>query len=301
MIPEDKNAKNSINVLSDIRRMRDRSQSVLHPKEGVALHTMLMSAGIERAPAAGYSWHGLKRGAREFALLQYTFSGEGFLRHHGRDYNLTPGSAMLLHIPDDHYYYLPPKGHWRFFYLLLNGSELVRVWRLLVERTGPVVALGDESPALQAAARLCINTLRKVSTSRWEHSTQVYEIAMRLMEELVTWQRTDGASRPPEIQRAIDYAARVPLGDLAVNDLATAAGYSRYHFSRLFKEYEGMSPGQYIQHERLRLSVRLLQTTSAPVKSVATECGFRDANYFCRAFYQTYGVTPGCFRRSAVL
>jgi len=46
--------------------------------------------------------------------------------------------------------------------------------------------------------------------------------------------------------------------------------------------------------------VRLLQTTPQPVKAIAAECGFRDANYFCRAFQKAYGVTPGHFRRSAV-
>ena len=297
---EDKDAKNSINVLSQIRRMRDRSRAVLHPKEGVALHAMLMSAGVETAPSEGYDWHGLKRGSRESALFQYTLSGEGRLRHHGRDYRLLSGTALLLHIPDDHRYYLPPNGRWRFFYLLLNGSELVRLWRLLVERTGPVVALGEDSPALQAAARLCRDIVRKTTDSRWENSARAYEVAMRLMEELVAWQRKAGSARPPEIQRAIDHAARATLGDVSVDDLAAASGYSRYHFTRLFTEHEGMSPGRYLQHQRLRLSVRLLQTTPQPVKAIAAECGFRDANYFCRAFQKAYGVTPGHFRRSAV-
>jgi len=207
---------------------------------------------------------------------------------------------MLLDIPDDHRYCLPPHGRWRFFYLLFNGSELVRLWRLLVERTGPVVALGDDSPALQIAALLCHDTLLKEADSRWENSARSYELAMRLMKERVAWQRKEGSVRPPEIQRAIDHAARMSLGDLNVEELASAAGYSRYHFTRIFKQHEGMSPGHYVQQERLRLSVRLLQTTTESVKSIAGECGFRDANYFCRAFHKAYGVTPGQFRRSAV-
>ena len=61
-----------------------------------------------------------------------------------------------------------------------------------------------------------------------------------------------------------------------------------------------MPPGRFLQLERLRLSVRLLQTTTDPVKNIAARCGFRDANYFCRAFHKDYGVTPGVFRRNAV-
>ena len=281
--------------------MRNRSRAVLHPKEGMALHAMLMSAGIESAPPQGYDWHGLRRGSREFALFQYTLSGEGALRHHGRDYRLTPGTALLLLMPDDHRYYLPHGGQWRFFYLLLNGSELVRLWRLLVERTGPVVNLGEESPALQTAALICQETLGRESASRWKNSAAAYEITMRLMEEWVGWQRKPGLARPREVQRALDCAAQASTpGEITVNELAAAAGYSRYHFSRLFKEHEGLSPGRFLQQERLRRSVRLLQTTADSVKTIAAACGFRDANYFCRAFHKAYGVTPGLFRRRAV-
>ncbi len=300
MFPEDKDANDSTNVLSGILRMRSRSRSILHPKDGVALHAMLMGAGVENAEPERYDWHGLKRGPREFALFQYTLSGEGRLRHHGKDYLVTQGSAMLLHVPDDHRYWLPAGGKWRFFYLLFNGSELVRLWRLLADHAGPVAAFAENSPALQAAGRLCCAALGREPGSRWEHSAAAYEVVMRLMEELVAWQREAGSARPPEVQRALNFAAHAPLETLTVDSLAGAAGLSRYYFTRLFKRSEGMPPGRFLQLERLRLSVRLLQTTTDPVKNIAARCGFRDANYFCRAFHKDYGVTPGVFRRNAV-
>lgn len=297
MLLEDKDANNSTNVLSSIRRMRNASKAVLHPKDGVALHAMVLRAGIESA-ADCYDWHGLKRGGREFALFQYTLSGEGCLCHHGTDYRLRKGSAMILHIPDKHRYYLPANHHWRFFYLLFNGSELIRLWRTLAERSGPVVSFEENSSALQFMAQLCRDILKEENVSRWENSSRAYESTMRLMEELVTCRRKS-SDRPREIQCALDQMAQSDLGLITVDDLANAAGYSRFHFTRIFKAHEGMAPGQYIQRERLRLSVRLLQTTTHSVKEIAATCGFRDSNYFCRAFHKFFGVSPGVFRRNA--
>jgi len=36
------------------------------------------------------------------------------------------------------------------------------------------------------------------------------------------------------------------------------------------------------------------------VKCVAEECGYGDANYFCKVFRKSFGVSPGAFRAGVV-
>lgn len=53
------------------------------------------------------------------------------------------------------------------------------------------------------------------------------------------------------IQRAIDYIEENLPYDIALNACAKAAGYSSYHFLRVFKETVKLTPGDYIRKRRL--------------------------------------------------
>jgi AraC-like DNA-binding protein len=42
--------------------------------------------------------------------------------------------------------------------------------------------------------------------------------------------------------------------------------------------------------------MRLIASSQFTVKKVAEECGFCDANYFCKVFRKSFGVSPGAYR-----
>ncbi len=84
-----------------------------------------------------------------------------------------------------------------------------------------------------------------------------------------------------------------PIG---VEDMARVARLSRYHFSRKFGSARGISPGRYLAGLRLDEATRLLTIGGLSVKEVAEQCGYRDANYFCKVFRKNFGVTPGTVR-----
>ena len=75
------------------------------------------------------------------------------------------------------------------------------------------------------------------------------------------------------------------------------AGFSKYHFSRLFKKYVGMSPYTYLLRFRLRRAVEQISSTNKPVKQVAFMVGFNDYPYFCNMFKKHTGFTPAAVRR----
>jgi len=78
---------------------------------------------------------------------------------------------------------------------------------------------------------------------------------------------------------------------LALQDLARVAGYSPFHFHRLFSEVEGMTPRQFIERERLR-QARVLLRKGSSVTSAAFDSGFSSCSHFNRAFKKYYGVAP---------
>jgi AraC-like DNA-binding protein len=78
--------------------------------------------------------------------------------------------------------------------------------------------------------------------------------------------------------------------------MAKCAGYSRYHFTRLFKQYMGNSPQYFMNELRIRMAVRFLQTEQLSIKEIAQRCGFDDVSYFCKIFRKFQKVSPNEFR-----
>lgn len=88
-----------------------------------------------------------------------------------------------------------------------------------------------------------------------------------------------------------------PDGDHRIATLAARASMSPRHFSRVFLDEVGESPGQYVERVRVDAARRLLEDTDDTVALVARRCGFGTAETMRRAFVRRVGVAPDHYRR----
>lgn len=86
---------------------------------------------------------------------------------------------------------------------------------------------------------------------------------------------------------------------LEVEELVSLAKMSRRNFFRHFQEATGRGPGEYARLVRVGRAAELLLSTSLSIAEVAADCGFSDSNYFCRAFREAMGTSPGQFRQTS--
>lgn len=114
-----------------------------------------------------------------------------------------------------------------------------------------------------------------------------------------------GALRPSVPASARDIAVRVRsmLHDgyaeaFTAQDLALAAGCSRYAVYRAFTATYGLAPSDYQRQLRLR-AARGLLCAGRPAAEVAVQVGFADQAHLTRWFVRAYGVTPSTYRRAA--
>jgi AraC-like DNA-binding protein len=87
-------------------------------------------------------------------------------------------------------------------------------------------------------------------------------------------------------------------GELTADDLASAAGCSRYTAYRAFRQAYGLAPSDYQRELRVRTARRLLTAGVEPALAAA-EAGFADQAHLTRWFRRYYGVTPGAYRAAA--
>ncbi len=261
------------------------------------LHAMLTNCGHELTTSRSYVWDGLKRGQAELVIWQYTLAGMGRLRFGENEYPLPPGSAALLVVPENHCYYLPEDSPgWRFLFVSVYGSELVRLVTDFRRSHGFLLRHEPDSPAVTAAWGLLEKCREKKLDNRYRASAAAYDFVMSLFSEPAG---RGTHAQDDFLKRVHAYALANLSRPLSVGDLADAVGCSRWHFSRRFQQLEGKSPHEFVTDLKMRLAVRLLQTTNGSVKEVAENCGFEDASYFCKVFRSHYGVSPAGFRSGA--
>ncbi|MGP3955214.1 GlxA family transcriptional regulator [Nonomuraea sp. 3N208] len=97
-----------------------------------------------------------------------------------------------------------------------------------------------------------------------------------------------------ELQAYIDAH---PEADLSVPALARRAGMSERHFSRVFTQQTGLSPGRYVERSRADAARRLLEVTDHPLDTVARESGLGTPETLYRVFRRHWRISPGDHRR----
>ncbi|MCL2812705.1 MAG: helix-turn-helix domain-containing protein [Clostridia bacterium] len=93
------------------------------------------------------------------------------------------------------------------------------------------------------------------------------------------------------IQSGIDYIEKNLKTDITAEELATMAGYSIWHYRRLFAKTTGMSIAAYIGKRRLDKALGEI-AGSRRVIDVALEYGFDTYAGFYKAFVRMYGSSP---------
>ncbi|MDG0812399.1 helix-turn-helix domain-containing protein [Cohnella rhizosphaerae] len=109
-----------------------------------------------------------------------------------------------------------------------------------------------------------------------------------------------------QTERALE-AARGQLelrytGDVTIDELAAAAGLSRFHFMRQFKERYGKGVMEYRTALRLRDAKRLLTGRDGPpLGEIAERVGYTSESYFSSLFKKQTGVSPAVYQRNQKL
>ena len=261
----------------------------------------------EHRDARKYQWD--NRGRPAGLLLQVTLEGVGRFEDlaRGRAWDLPAGWGFLAELPSATRYGLPRGGEagggggggsrWRFLWVMLSGDAALDLGRGIIKAHGSVLQLPEAAEPLAVVRGL----LRRLDEGRGLDELTANIEAHRLLLELQRALRPGvaDAERLPEpvaaARRLIERRYADPT--LGVDDLAEAAGLSKYHFSRLFRAHVGRSPYQHLLRYRVERALERVSGGDEPVKRIALSSGFRDVSWFIAAFRKLVRATPMQVRR----
>jgi len=101
---------------------------------------------------------------------------------------------------------------------------------------------------------------------------------------------------PVTIGRALECMRDNLTMKMTLDELAAAAGLSKYHFVRQFRQQIGIAPLQYHMQLRLLAARNLLRHQHSAL-DVAHRLGFYDQSHFINSFRKMMGITPHHYLR----
>ena len=101
------------------------------------------------------------------------------------------------------------------------------------------------------------------------------------------------------INKVCDYIEGHLGDDMTLAELAAVAGFSEFHFHRIFAAMTGETLFSFIQRLRLeRAAIRLGLHREESVTQIGADCGFSSPAVFSRTFKKRFGCTPSAFKKS---
>lgn len=94
-----------------------------------------------------------------------------------------------------------------------------------------------------------------------------------------------------------DYINSHCTENLPLDQISEQAGFSKYYFSRLFREATGTTCHNYVTRRRILYAQNLLADSSVAVTEVALRSGFNSLATFNRIFKRQLGCTPSEYRQ----
>lgn len=185
---------------------------------------------------------------------------------------------------------------WSYRMLFVDAAWLhaavARVWGLAQAPQGlHFASRAVDDPAVSAVVdRLC-----QPITDAAAAQALAQALPRWLAGRVVAGPPQDAAPVPDELRPAIAAMQHDTGQRLTVRALAQACGMSAPRFIRRFQAVFGLTPGSYLQNQRLNGARRLLAQGSA-LADTAQAMGFADQAHLQRSFKAHHAMTPGDYR-----
>jgi AraC-like DNA-binding protein len=120
------------------------------------------------------------------------------------------------------------------------------------------------------------------------------ELLIRIIQTQTAKSIDDGQFSDPKnpITPVVEFIRTNLRENINMKRLSDKACMSTTSFYRFFKREIGMSPIEFVIHEKIKCAKQLLKNPSMQINEVCYMSGFEDCNYFIRLFKKYEGITP---------
>jgi AraC-like DNA-binding protein len=232
----------------------------------------------------------------EYQLL-YISKGKGtFVSETSSPQQIEEGNMFLL-FPGEWHNYLPDKQiGWDEYWIGFNGKDIdSRVKNGFFNKQKPVYKVGINNEIVELyeqAIKIAIDQ----KTGFQQILAGVVSHLLGLAFSLDKNQFLENLHVTNQINKAKIIIVENIFTGIKAEEIAEKINMSYSWFRRIFKDYTGFAPAQYIQELKIQKGKELLTNSSLSVKEIAFKMGFDNSEYFFTAFKKKTGMTPIQYR-----
>jgi len=233
---------------------------------------------------------------QEFQLV-YITQGEGLFASRLRpETDVHEGSILILYPGEWHTYKPAESIGWESYWVGFTGSfaeELLGNQPISI--ANPVLNIGYDEEIVSLYKKI----LEISSNERPGYQNLLSGIVIHLLSYILYREKNKNLN-DKEVFNKIDKARLIIREKLntaiSPEEIAASLNMSYTWFRRMFKNYTGLAPAQYITQLKIQKAKELLSATNKTIKEIAFELGFESVDYFSTQFKKQTSQTPTQFR-----
>lgn len=224
---------------------------------------------------------------------------------------LREGDIVLICPGCIHTLYAPEKGRRIIFQADINPLRFMKEIETLVTIISPLIVITPEDfPSIYDKVKSLLLEIKNEYLSSYTSFSEV-SIYSKILEIITLIGRSRAAAgmetTSPDAPRKqeeyikkfieiCNYISAHCSDELNLEAVASMSGFSKFYFSRLFKQFTNVSFYKYVNQKRIEKAAKMLTEPNISITNVALSCGFESLSSFIRMFKIVKGCTPTEFR-----
>lgn len=232
----------------------------------------------------------------EYQLL-YITKGRGMFSSESSGRSQVKEGYMFLLFPGEWHTYRPdPETGWNEYWIGFDG-RIMDEWVKdgFFHKESPVFSIGLNEEIIALYKRAII--IAEAQEANYQQALSGIACNLVSMALYLSRNRDFNKSDVASQMNQAKIAVHENISAITPEELARITCMSYSKFRKIFKEYTGFAPSQYIQEVRITMAKELLTNTSKSIKEIAIELGYENKDYFFTVFKKVTGNTPITYRR----
>ena len=225
-------------------------------------------------------------------------------------FTLREGDIILICPGCVHTLFAPPTGHRIIFQPDANALRFIKDIETLLNAIAPLIVITPESfPSTHGKLRELLIEIKNeyLSSSSSFSEAIIYSKLLEIIALIGRNYTRKSETRAVHVMikqeeymkkfiEICNYIDEHCSEDLNLDDIANMSGFSKFYFSRMFRQFTNVSFYKYVNMKRIAKASELLTEPQNSITDVAINCGFSSLSSFIRMFKIIKGCTPTEFR-----